>query len=65
MQELTLFTVAAKPPMEKKLLLPSSSSKLILSYSLQNYEHYPIHLNRKIGKTGKNHCKLMESSNLI
>lgn len=65
MQKLTLFTVAAKPQMEKKLPFPSPSSKLILSYSLQSYEHYPIHLNRKIDKTGKNRCKLMEGFNLI
>lgn len=32
MQKLTLFTVAAKPLMEKELLFHLSSSKLILSY---------------------------------
>lgn len=65
MQKLTLFTVAAKPSIEKKLPLPSLSSKIILVYSLQIYGPYPNHVKRKIDKMGKNQCKLTEGSNLI
>lgn len=61
MQKLTLFTVAAKPLMEKELLFHLSSSKLILSYFLKIYDHY----RRKMDKTSKSHCKLMEDFNLI